>query len=206
MIPAFNILIGLFLCVGAYLIVRFFYLGFEYDEIPISKRHLFNRHRFFTKIIVLIPIFGYLTYLLIQNKIGLVESTAILLMPVLFLTVHEFLFFRPHLNALINEAEKLFSTLKLSNKDAKYYFEAEKATVLLKWDLPEYRFSSLSSIKIDRVCKNPWGEYFSVNVSTNGHFEPIIKHLSIHATKQLLSKDHEVFIQEFNEKPYYKSK
>ena len=116
------------------------------------------------------------------------------------------LFFRPHLNSLINQAEKLFSTLEESNKEAKHNFKAKTATVLLKWDLPEYRFWSLSGIKIDRVCKNDFGEYFLVIAITNEYHQPKIKHLSTDAAKQLLSKDREVFVQEFNEEPYYKSK
>lgn len=201
-IPAFYTLVGLIIFVGAYLAVRFFYYGFEYVEIPINKRSLFDKHRLHTRAVALTPILGYLAYLLIQNKMEFVESVLILLAPVLFLVIHEFLFFRPHLNSLINRAEKLFATLELSNTDAKYNFEAKKATVLLNWDLPEYRFSSLSSIKIDRVCKNALGEYFSVNSSTDGYKPPTIKHLSIHAAKQLLSKDREVFFQVFNEEPH----
>jgi hypothetical protein len=201
-ISVFYILIGLFLCVGAYLLVRFFYFGFEHGEIPINKRRLFDKQRLLTKIIALTPVLGYLAYLLVQNKMELVKSVVMLLAPVLFLIIYEFLFFRPRLNSLINEAEKLFTTLELSNTDAKYNFEAKNATVLLKWDLPENRFSSLSSIKIDRVCKNAFGEYFSVNAKTDGYKPPTIKHLSIHAAKQLLSKDREVYIQEFNEEPY----
>ena len=205
-ISAFAILIGLFLCVVAYLAVRYFYLGFEFEEIPINKRRLFDKHQLIKKACALIPILGYFTYLLIINRMELVESVVLLAAPVLFLLTHEFLFFQPHLNSLINEAEKLFIALELTNKDAKYNFQAKNATILLKWDLPEYRFSSLSSIKIDRVCKNALGEYFSVTANINEYSQPKIKHISVDAAKQLLSKDREVFVQEFNEEPYYKSK
>lgn len=205
-ISAYYILIGLFLCLGAYLAVRFFYLKFKYDEIPINKRHLFNKHRFYIRSLALTPVLAYLTYLIMQNRIGFVESTIILIAPVLFLIAHEFIFFRPHLNTLINEVEKLLATLKLTNKDEKYNFEPEEAKALFSWDLPEYRFSSLSSIKIDRVYKNAMGEYFSVIASTDGYYEPKIEHISAQVAKRLLSKDREVFINEFNEEPNYKSK
>jgi hypothetical protein len=205
-ISASAILVGLFLCAVAYLLVRYFYFGFEFEEIPINKRRLFDKHKLIKKALALIPILGYFIYLLIQNKMELVESTVLLAAPVLFLLAHEFIFFQPHLNSLINEAEKLFIALELSNKDAKYNFQAKNATILLKWDLPEYRLSSLSSIKLDRVCKNASGEYFSVIANTNGYSQPNIKHISVDAAKRLLRKDREVFVQEFNEEPYYKSK
>ena len=205
-ISAFPILIGLFVSAVAYLVVRYFYFGLEFDEIPINKRQLFDKHQLLKKAFALTPILGYFTYLLIQNKMELIESIVILGTPLLFLMIHEFLFFRPHLNSLINQAEKLFSTLEVSNKDAKYNFQARNAKVLLKWDLPEYRFSSLSSIKLDRVCKNSLGEYFSVIANTNAYRQPDIKHITIDTAKQLLSKDREVFAQEFNEEPYFKRK
>ncbi|MES1987747.1 MAG: hypothetical protein V4440_06890 [Pseudomonadota bacterium] len=203
---AFAILIGLLLSAVAYLAVRYFYFGFEFEEIPINKRRLFDKHQLIKKVCALIPILGYFTYLLIQNRMELVESTILLAAPVLFLLVHEFLFFQPHLDSLSDQAEKLFIALEMSNEDAKYNFQAKNAAILLKWDLPEYRFSSLSSIKMDRVCKNDLGEYFSVIASTNEYSQPKIKHISVDAAKRLLSKDREVFVQEFNEEPYYKSK
>ncbi len=92
-ISAFAILIGLFLCVVAYLVFRYFYLGFEFEEIPINKRRLFDKHQLIKKACALIPILGYFIYLLIQNKMELVESTVLLAAPVLFLLAHEFLFF-----------------------------------------------------------------------------------------------------------------
>ncbi len=45
-----------------------------------------------------------------------------------------------------------------------------------------------------------------MTASTNEYSQPKIKHILVDAAKQLLSKDREVFIQEFNEEPYYKSK
>ena len=203
---AVTVLIGLFVCAFVYIVARYFYFGFEFEEIPINKRQLFYKHQLFKKAVALTPILGYLAYLLIQNKMELIETVVILVTPLLFLMIHEFIFFRPHLNSLVNQAEKLFFSLEVSNKEAKYNFQAKTATVLLKWDLPEYRFSSLSGIKINRVCKNNSGEYFSVIANTNQDYQPNIAHISTNAAKQLLIKDREAFVKEFNEEPYYKSK
>jgi len=83
-ISAFAIIIGLFLFAVAYLVVRYFYFGIEFKEIPINKRRQFDKHQLIKKAFALFPILGYFTYLLIQNRMGLVESTVLLATPVLF--------------------------------------------------------------------------------------------------------------------------
>ena len=89
---AVTVLIGLFVCAFVYIVARYFYFGFEFEEIHINKRQLFYKYQLLKKAVALTPIIGYLIYLLIQNKMELVESTVILVTPLLFLMIHEFIF------------------------------------------------------------------------------------------------------------------
>jgi hypothetical protein len=72
--------------------------------------------------------------------------------------------------------------------------------------MPQYIKGNLYDLRIDRVCKNKFGNYFWVQASLRSFFDPSIKLLTRDAAKNLMRKDNESYLKEFNEEPYLKSK
>lgn len=205
-ISSLNFLVG-FLGFFIYLVLILTF-GFKSEKISIYDRNKFNRSRIIQQLIWIAPLlFGFM-YLLFTQRAGLDEFLVLIVFPILFLLGGEYFFFQPKLDSLINNGDRLFSTLKQGMHEAKYSFDTKTDKVVLNRDIPEYKLFNglLVDIRLDRVCKNAYGEYFWVQASAKKAYEPAIKHLDLHAVKNLLRVDRDAYIQEFNEEPYFRSK
>jgi len=180
----------------------FLYLAVTYGlasnigKTPISKRNERRKKDIAFNLVVFLPIFALLIYIDKANISRLITPLVLLML------VYEFAISRPKLNRYILEADNLYRTLKLSNQEEKYSFDANNSAILLDWDMPQYIKGNLYDIRLDRVCKNIQGEYFWVQASVKGFFEPKIKWLNKQGAKNLLHRDKEAYLKEFNEQPY----
>jgi hypothetical protein len=180
--------------------------GFKSDNISIYDRKRFNRNRNFQQLVLFAPfLFGFI-YLLLTQRAGLDEFLMLVFLPMLFLLSGEYVFFQPKLDTFIHSANRLFNTLKYDGHEVRYSFDSRTDKLLLNRDKPEYTSLGFVDLRLDRVYKNGFGEYFWIQASAKGASEPTIKHLDSHAARNLLRADSGVYLQEFNEEPYYKSK
>lgn len=171
-------------------------LASNIGKTPISKRKERRKKNIAFNLVVFLPIFALLIY------IDKTNISRFLIPLVLFTLVYEFAINRPRLNRYILLADNLYKTLKLSNKEERYSFDANNSAILLDWDTPQYIRGNLNDVRLDRVCKNNQGEYFWVEASVKGFFEPKIKLLNKQSAKILLRRDKEAYLKEFNEEPY----
>lgn len=180
----------------------FFYLAVTYGlaskmgKTPISKRIERRKKNIAFNLVVFLPVFALLFY------IDKANISRFIIPSVFFVLVYEFAINRPRLNRYILEADNLYKTLKLSNQEEKYSFDANNSAILLDWDMPQYIKGNLYDVRLDRVCKNKHDEYFWVEASVKGFFEPKIKWLNKQSAKNLLRRDKEAYLKEFNEQPY----
>ncbi len=170
----------------------------KFGKTPISKRKERCKQDILYKFIVFSPI--VILFIYIQDNWNLIILVAVITL------FYEFVIQRPRLSRYIAQSEELYKTLKLKSQDEQYSFYAEKATIVLHRDIPKYIRGNLYDLQIDRVCKNEYGEYFWVKASLREFFLPSIKLLTLDGAKNLLRIDKQSYQQEFNEKPYYKSK
>lgn len=146
-------------------------------------------------------------YLLHTQDTGLNEFLMLVFLPAAFLFGCEFLSFRPRLNFFIIAMDRLFSTLKVDASDPRYSFNATTDKLVLARDKPVYVRGLFVDVHLDRVCKNKFGEYFWVQASANQSSQPTIEHINApHVARNLLRANRDVYLQEFNEEPYFKSK
>jgi sarcosine oxidase delta subunit len=189
-----------FFGIFAYLVVVVSFAA-KFGDTPISKREQRKKQDIFFQGLLFLPIFAVLAYVSLKSKAS-VQDYLYFLIPVVFVVGDEYLFNRPRLKALIIEAQDLFKRIKLDNQDVKYSYAHETAEILLNNDMPAYIKGNVYDVRVDRVCKNQYGEYFWIRASVRGFFEPAVKHLTIHGAKNLLRNDRDVFMREFNEEPY----
>ena len=180
--------------------------GFKSEKNSIYDRKKFNRGRLIQQLIWIAPFLLGFMYLLLTHRAGLDEFLMLVILPMLFLLGGEYFFFQPKLDTFIHDANRIFNILKYDGHEARYSFDSMSDKLLLNRDKPEYIKGLLVDIRLDRVCKNNSGEYFWIQASAKGASEPSIKHLDPHAARNLLRIDRDVYLQEFNEEPYYKSK
>ena len=180
--------------------------GFKSENISIYDRKKFNKNRIIQQLIWFAPFLLGFLYLSLTQQVGLDEFLMLVFLPMLFLIGSEYFFFQPRLDILINDANRLFNNLKCDGHETRYSFNSKTDKLLLNRDKPEYIRGHLVDIRLDRVCKNNFGEYFWIEASAKGSSEPVIRHIAPHAVRNLLRIDRNVYLQEFNEEPYYKSK
>jgi hypothetical protein len=192
-VSASKFLIGL-LIFFVYFVVVFGFAAI-FGKTPVSKRKERRKQDIFFQFLVFAPIAAVFVYVFKENFAYLILPVAI------FVFIYEFAINRPRLNHFIAKSEDLYKALKLFNQEDKYSFDAANATILLNWDMPQYIKGNLYDLRIDRVCKNKFENYFWVQASIRGFFEPSIKLLTLDAAKNLLRKDKESYLKEFNEEP-----
>ena len=181
--------------------------GFKSDNISVYDRKRFNRNRIFQQLVWCAPLLLGFMYLLLTQRAGLDEFFMLVVLPMLFLLGGEYFFFQPKLNTFIHDANRIFNTLKYDGHEVRYSFDSRTDKLLLNRDQPEYIKGLLVDLRLDRVYKNSFGEYFWIQASAaNRASEPTIKNLDPHAARNLLRVDRGVYLQEINEEPYYKSK
>lgn len=200
-ISPLNFLIG-FLGFLIWLVVLLTF-GFKSDNISIDDRKRLNRNRYIQLLIWFTPFLLGFIYLFLSQRAGLDEFFTLVVLPMLFLLGGEYFFFRPKLDIFIHDANRIFSTLRHDGSEVRYSFNSSNDKLILNRDKPEYIQGLLVDIRLDRVCKNDFGEYFWIQASAQGGHEPTIKHLDPHAARNLLRVDRHVYLQEFNEEPYY---
>lgn len=180
--------------------------GFKSDNISIYDRKKFNRNRIILQFIWFSPFLLVFIYLLLTQSFGLDKFLMLVLFPMLFLLGGEYVFLRPQMDAYIRDANKFFNNLKYDAQEARYSFDCTKDKLVLNRDKPEYTSFGLIDIRLDRIYKNDFDEYFWIQGSAKGASETIIKHLDGYVVKNLLRVDRNVYLQEFNEEPYHKNK
>ena len=201
---SFNFLIG-FLCFFIYLVLVLI-IGFKSENISIYDRKKFNRNRVTQQLIWIAPfLLGFLYFIFTQTA-TLDEFMVLVLLPILFVIGDQYFFFNPKLDVFISDANRLYGSLKYEVNNPQYSFNSKTDKLLFNRDKPEYIRGYLVDLHIDRVCKNDFGEYFWVEASAKGASEPTIKHLGPQQARNLLRVDKELYLQEFNEEPHYKSK
>jgi len=199
-----NFLIG-FLCFFIYLALVLA-VSFKSDSISIYDQKRFNKNRIVQQTVWCAPFLIGFIYLLLTKRAGLNEFLMLVFLPVIFLFGGEYFLFQPKLNSLKRDANKVFTSLKYANADSRCCFDSKTDELLLNRDEPVYIRGWLVDLRLDRVCKNTFGEYFWIVGSTNRNSITNIKHLDPHAVRNLLRVDRDVYLQEFNEEPYFKSK
>ena len=180
--------------------------GFKSENISIYDRKKFNRNRIIQLLIWFAPFLLAFLYLTLTNRAGLGEFMMFVFLPPLILFGYEFFLFQPKLDALVNDGNKLFRTLRNEGQEARYSFNSNFNKLVLNRDRPDYIRGYLVDVHIDRVCKNDFGEYFWIEASAKGASEPSIKQIDTHSAKNLLRVNRKAYLQEFNEEPYYKIK
>ncbi len=195
-----NFLIG-FLVFFIYLVFLLTF-SFKSENISIYDRKRFNRNRIIQQLIWIAPLFLGFLYLLLTQRAGLDEFLILVFLPMFFGVCGEYFLFQPHLDSLINNANRLFATIRYEGRDARGSFNSMTDKLLLNRDKPKFIRGLLVDVDLDRVCKNNSGEYFWIYASAKGASEPTIKNLTLDAAKNLLRQNRDIFTQEFNEEPY----
>jgi hypothetical protein len=190
----------------------FVYLAFvcvqaaKLGRIPKSSKREFRRREVLFQLSLYIPIIVYIGYFYAEEKVSLVECFILFGIPFVLVAGQSYFINRPQLKTFIPQAEDLFKTLDKENAEVRFSFNPKKAQIILHNDSPAYVDNNLYDFRIDRVCKNEYGEYFWVEASVEGFFKPTVKYLNEHGAKNLLRQYRDVYLQEFSEEPYYKSK
>lgn len=202
---SFNFLLGFiafFVCLALILTI-----GFKSESISFYDRKRFNRSRMVIQLVWLTPfLFAYL-YLLLAQDASLNEFLMLVFLPAVFLLGGEYLFFRPKLNVFIISIERLYNSIKLEPREPRYGFNAETDKLVLNRDRLVYMRGYLVDISLDRVCKNNFGEYFWIQPSANKSSQATIEHIATpDVIRNLLRANRNVYLQEFNEEPYFRNK